>query len=180
MANILISFGHTEDKPGAKGNSYTEYDFTKPWAERIYEIIKAKVDNTILVPEGGLKEKVEFINSNDPLFCVEVHFNANIPNAKGSETLHFPESTTGKWIAEKYQEEFEKRFIFQPNRGAKDGVYWSNGEIAGTLYLLRATRCPTVILEPEFMSNEDVIMNNENMGIDAIVQATLDVYKELS
>ena len=175
MSNIIISFGHTKDKPGAEGESHTEYEFTKPWAERVYEIIKEKVENTILVPEGELKEKVEFINNNDPLFCVEIHFNANIPDARGSESLHFPESETGKRIAEKYQEQFEKRRIFQPNRGVKDGVYWSNGEIAGTLYLLRATTCPTVILEPEFMSNEETIMDNENMGIDAIVQATLEI-----
>ena len=177
--NILISFGHTKEEPGACNGEYCEYDFTKLWAEVIVDNLTEEFDdNIILVPEGSLQQKVNFINENDPLFCIEIHFNSNV-NAEGSESLYYPESEEGQWIADRIQDKYEEWNIFQPNRGVKEGVYWKDGEIAGTLYLLKTTVCPTVIVESEFIFNSDKILHQQDEGIKALSEVIKEIYDEL-
>lgn len=180
MSNILISFGHTKDEPGACSDEYCEYDLTKLWAEVITDnLYETFGDTIIMVPEGSLTEKVEFINNNDPLFCLEIHFNSNV-DAEGSESLYYPESEEGQWIAERIQDKYEEWDIFQPNRGVKEGVYWKDGKVAGTLYLLRSTTCPTVIIESEFISNSDKILHQQDEGIKALSEVIKEIYDEIS
>jgi N-acetylmuramoyl-L-alanine amidase len=180
MNNVLISFGHTKDEPGACNDEYCEYDFTKLWAEVIVDNLTEDLDEEIiLVPEGTLEEKVNFINENEALFCIEIHFNSNV-EAEGSESLYYPDSEEGQWIAEKIQDKYEEWDIFQPNRGVKEGVYWENGKVAGTLYLLRSTNCPTVIVESEFIYNTDKILEQQDEGIKALSEVIKELYDEFS
>jgi len=120
----------------------------------------------IAVPDGGLREKVEFINANDPAFAVEIHFNSAIVGGKhvgeGCETLMYPGSYAGRQLADILQR--AQYQIFKPSRGVKEGWYRQDrpgivdyqGDVDGdeTIdYFLRKTKCPAVILEPEFIHN---------------------------
>lgn len=141
-----------------------------------------------MVPTGSLTSKVNFINSKDAVVAAEIHFNSNV-RAKGSETLYAPGSEKGKELALAIQEQFKARGIFQPDRGAKEGWYRLDrpkvidykGDVEGDEvinYFLRATYCPSVIVEPEFISNRETIDKWFFEGCDAIAQALLDFYKK--
>lgn len=172
---IFISAGHTSDKPGACNGDTCEYDFTSLWQDRLVDILSEHYD-TVAVPEGSLREKVEFINKHDDAYAaIEIHFNANMDNASGSETLYYPESESGKELAQHIQDQFSNREVFQPDRGVKEGYYYKNGKRTDKpLYFLRKTKAPAVIVEPEFMSQLDSIQDGYYMGCDAIAQAIIE------
>lgn len=178
---IAILSGHNQYNPGATAGGYSEFDFTPSWARKTFEMVNKKLDDSIAMlinsyQHPNLEDKKEMIDKIDALFAIEIHFNSNV-NAKGSETLHYPNSEKGMKLANCIQEEFERSNIFQPNRGIKVGHYWNNGEQDGILYLLRSTKCPTVIVEPDFMSNYENIIENEEKGPDAIAEGIVRFYR---
>lgn len=185
---ILLSAGHYPNSPGACNGDYCEYPVAVRWVDRIKDILGDSVDVDV-VPTGTLTEKVKYINSRPATAAVEIHFNANI-KAYGSETLYAPGSTKGKALAESIQHQFQIRNIFQPNRGAKEGWYRMDrpgivdyvGDVDGDEvidYFLRATKCPAVIVEPEFIYNKDRIEQWFFEGCDAITQGILEWYQRI-
>lgn len=170
---FLLSIGHHMEAPGASNGTDNEFDLASEWVERIEEILSGDGFEIEIVPTGSLGEKVEFINSyKDATFAAELHFNANYKNAYGSECLYYPGSEEGKRFSEIILDEFEKRQIFQPNRGAKEGWYYSNGKKTGdVLYFLANTVVPAVIIEPEFISHVNRINKYFYEGCDSIAQA---------
>lgn len=182
MKKIYIVTGHNARKGGAsgeyEGERYTEYDIATEWTHQIYNSL-VDAYPTELIDDYSLTKKVEMINSGDPLFAVELHFNSNV-NARGSESLYFPGSRKGKRLASLVQEEFNRVDIFQPDRGVKEGHYYNaNGEKQGILYLLRRTKCPCILIEPEFMSNIDTIMKYKEEGMSCIENAIIEFYNEV-
>jgi len=170
---IYISAGHNPEAKGACNDGFCEYDEAVLWVEKIIEIladyyeIKAK-----FVPTGSLKQKVNYINNDpDSDMAVEIHFNSNV-NARGSETLYYPKSKKGKRLAKYIQDEFEEQYIFQPNRGVKEGWYHSGS--TGTrklLYFLAKTNPVAVIVEPQFIYHKQDIIDNRCKGCTAIADA---------
>ena len=159
--NILISAGHHSQAQGAQWKGYTEWQETTIWRDMIVQELG---EVAIAVPDGGLREKVAFINSHDPAFAVEIHFNSAIVNGEhvgeGCETLMYPGSIKGRRLAETLQG--AQYQLFQPYRGVKEGWHRQDrpgvvdyqGDVDGdeTInYFLRKTKCPAVILEPDFI-----------------------------
>lgn len=170
---FIIIPGHNEQEPGSCSDNYCENELAKEWAKQIFDNLALESFDPLLISSDEypeLQDKVQIVNEINPIGAVELHFNSNI-DAKGSESLYYPGSEKGKELASYVQEQFEKNDVFQPNRGVKEGYYWSEGEKGGILYLLRKTTCPTVIIESEFISNEEVIINNKDIGCQSISQA---------
>lgn len=176
---ILLGIGHNEKERGACNGSFCEFDIASNWIPRIKEILEYEEIPVKVIPDGSLTDKVAFVNSHeDAVAAVELHFNSNIRGARGSESLYAPGSVGGKELAERIQDQFERRSVFQPNRGAKVGYYQADPS-KGLLYFLRATKCVAVIIEPEFMSILDAILDIDNFyhGCDAIAQAIKEYYE---
>lgn len=167
---ILVSAGH---RPGAQGASYmgfSEWPEAMVWASKIVEMLPRE---SLLVPTGHLRDKVKFINEHSPSVAIEIHFNSAVSRAgenvgEGSETLYFPGSKTGRRLAETVQKHLSP--IFKPDRGAKEGWYQMN-PANGPDFFLKATACPAVIIEPEFIHLKDKITAGRDSGCAAIVAA---------
>jgi len=72
----LISTGHHPYKKGASFEGFYEFDEAKVWASLIAHFIGS---DAMVVPNGVLKEKVEFINSQkDVSIAIEIHFNSAV------------------------------------------------------------------------------------------------------
>lgn len=77
---------------------------------------------------------------------VSLHFNAaDTPEARGTETLYYPGSTSGRELAEEIQSRLI-RALGTVDRGVK---------ARKDLYVLRNTTCPAVLVEAAFVSHPD-------------------------
>lgn len=173
---ILLSIGHNKESKGACNGDICEFDIASDWIQEIHKHLNTALVPCEVVPSGSLSEKVNYINEQDTLAAIELHFNSNI-NARGSECLHYPESEQGMDLARRIQFEFNMNGIFQPNRGIKEGWYYSNGEKSkNLLYFLKETKCPSVIIEPQFIYYINDIMENRQMGCLSIANALTKYY----
>lgn len=162
MKKIALSIGHYKDKTGAVFESFNEYEEATKWVKLIHQQLP---DKTVLVPTGHLRDKVIFINSLSSIkFAVEIHFNSFyfqgiVPKGNGSETLYYPGSITGEDYAQRIQKHLGN--LFAPNRGIKEGWYQMDKD-KGVDYFLKETKCPALILEPEFIHNKhDIIQKRD-------------------
>jgi len=188
---ILVSAGHHETAQGASYGGITEFDLTVQWADRIALLLG---DQGLRVPNGVLKDKIEFINSNDVDLAVEIHFNSAklwkdwnknghiddgemVNVGRGSETLYYPGSTKGKIAAEIMQQALGH--VFKPDRGAKEGYYQMNPAKKAD-YFLRRTKCTSLIIEPEFIDNQIALNEKFDIGCTMIAATLLEIQQELS
>lgn len=185
---ILVSAGHYPEARGACYKGDCEHEEAMLWAMQLVTEIE-KHAPCMLVPAGTLPEKVHFINIHNPIMALEIHFNAS-PNAKakGFETLYYPGSEKGKALATATNEALS--MCFASNRGVKEGWYRQDspgvkdydGDIEcdeSPLYFLKKTKCPAVILEPEFIHNMQVIANNRDNAVDVLADTLLAYYEDL-
>jgi hypothetical protein len=187
---ILVSAGHYTQARGAVFKDFAEFPETLSWAMRINHHLRELEAPSLLVPPGHLSRKVKYINevhkSTGVSMAVEVHFNAN--DKGGSETLYCPGSIKGRRIAGVVQTALSG--VFQPCRGVKEGWYQMDrpgivdyhGDIDGDEvidYFLRATHCPAIILEPEFVHNRDLIEARREEACRVIAEALFTARKEL-
>ena len=193
LVMILISAGHHKNAQGAEFNGITEFHLAGAWANQIVQILG---DKAVRVPNGTLRDKVDFINTSiikseykEKHIAIEIHFNsakkwidanANgviddgemVNIGRGSETLYYPGSKTGKAAAEIVQGAIAQ--IMKPDRGVKPGWYQMN-PAKGADFFLAKTRCVSLIVEPEFIDNLDIITNNMISTCHAIAGALLDI-----
>ena len=182
---IAISAGHYPNAPGACWEGICEHEIAREWVRMICASYR---DVFLEVPVGHLRGKVDFINRNDCQMAVEVHFNSASGHGNGFETLYCPGSTQGKQCAEIINESLIG--IFSPNRGVKEGWYRMDrpgvndypGDVDGDEkpdYFLRMTKCPAVIVEPEFIHNYYLkILPHETEACEALAKAILRAYNE--
>jgi N-acetylmuramoyl-L-alanine amidase len=172
---VLVSGGHNPGAAGATNEEgFSEYPETYQWAELIVARLSGHwKTESLVVPTGSLTSKIEFINkvcATKPVaLAVEVHFNSS-PGGKGrgSETLYCPGSTSGRVYAEVVQSSMAT--LMSPNRGVKEGWYQMN-PAKGPDAFLKRTRCPAIILEPEFIQRQTVIEANREMCCEVIADA---------
>ena len=184
---MFISAGHHELKQGASYNNFTEFHFTTEWADLIVELLG---DASVRVPNGTLKDKVRFINDRATKgdLAAEIHFNsaqmwkdgnANgviddgemVNVGRGSETLYYPSSETGKKAA--YDIQLALSAVLPPNRGAKEGWYQMNKSKGADFFLAR-TSCTSIIIEPEFIDNLGKIFEFKDSACYAIASSLLE------
>lgn len=184
---ILISAGHHPTKPGACFESFCEHDEALKWVDEICKNLKT---DYVKVPPSTLRHKVAFINERHPKLAVEVHFNSAkrwedlnkngviddgemVNVGKGSMSLYFPGSIQGKKLATKLHEPMKQTFG-QSWNGVMEGWYMMNKK-NGPDYFLAATKCPAVILEPEFIHRKGLIQKSR-WRVCIGIAAALDAY----
>lgn len=156
MARVFVAAGHHAEAPGAKCGTFNEYDEAILW---VPEIVK-RLNSGVAVPDGTLKSKINYINERltNGDIAVEVHFNSCVVDGchvgDGCVSLHYPSSVKGKALARSCQ--LAMRKSFQPDRGIKEGWYRGNPD-RGVYFFLAKTRCPAVIIEPQFVHHCDEI-----------------------
>jgi len=161
---IFVSAGHHPAAPGATFERFVEHDEAVIWADAL----NAALDDSMLVPAGVLRDKVDFINTRvmDGDIALEIHFNSAMVDGKhvgrGSETLYYPGSEAGKELAERCQNVLAD--TFPPDRGVKEGWYQMNPE-RGADFFLAKTKCPAVIIEPDFVQRNDLIQAGRDAAI---------------
>jgi len=185
MSIVLLSAGHYPAAPGACFEGYCEHEEATQW---VSEIAFRYGEGIKVVPTGVLQKKVSYINEqveqHNAVFVLEVHFNyatKNVngtpePVGRGCETLYYPGSEPGKRAAEIIQGRMAE--LFPPSRGVKEGYYRMN-PANGPDFLLARTKCPAVIVEPEFMHHKDKIQAQRMEGCIALAQALKTIRGEL-
>ena len=166
---IFVSAGHHPAAPGATHERFTEYDEAIIWAEKLVELLG---DEGMLVPTGVLQSKVDYINSRliNGDIALEIHFNAAAdgdgnPVGRGSETLYYPGSAKGEALATAVQAALAD--VFPPDRGVKEGWYRMDPN-RGPDFFLKRTKCPAVILEPEFVHRNDIIIEKRDEAVEKL------------
>lgn len=153
---IIVSAGHYPDKPGVCHDGFCEHDEAARWVD----VICAKLDelgvDNVKCPTGYLKGKIDFINHRNPKLAIEIHFGTGAGN--GACTLYQPDSKDGKAYAELLQAAMEKT-LSKNGDGSMEGWYRMDKTL-GVDFFLRKTKCESLILEPEFIENKDVIQSN--------------------
>jgi N-acetylmuramoyl-L-alanine amidase len=168
--SVFVSAGHHPVSQGADdGHGFAEHPEAVLWAELLAADLG---ERAVIVPTGKLRAKVEFINGlAQPGDCaVEIHFNSATDAAgahvgAGSETLYCPGATAGHALAQRVQGELAG--VFPPDRGAKPGWYRMD-PVNGPDFFLQATRCPAIIVEPEFIHHRAMIQGSREEGVRAI------------
>ncbi len=167
---IFISAGHHPAAPGAKYDRFIEHDEATIWADKMAH--KLALDS-VLVPVGTLSQKVAYINARIMTgdVAIEIHFNAardkdNNPVGRGCETLYYPGSEAGERLAIQCQGALA--LVFPPDRGVKEGWYRMDPERGADFFLAR-TKCPAVILEPDFVHRSDLIIQHRDMAIGLLI-----------
>lgn len=160
MPKVFIAAGHHPKAPGAGFEGFYEHDEADRWLD---EMFKLDLDGRVLVriPTGPLKDKADFVNRRCAPgdVALELHFNSAVNAAgervgSGSVTLYCPNSEEGMQLAHAAQEVLKAHF--PPDRGIVAGWYRGD-QTRGGYYFLERTRCPAIILEPEFVHHRDLI-----------------------
>jgi len=186
---ILVSAGHHALAKGATWQNWNEYDEAKTWRD---DIVHTLEHHAAPVPSGLLRDKVKFINQVDPALAIEIHFNSakNMRGhhvGSGCESLYKPEDHRSRHAAQQLQMAMAE--VFQPSRGAKEGWYRMDfpgrvdyhGDVDGDEkidYFLRATNCPAVILEPEFIHRMKIVHTGKGLCCLAICNALFHLMKD--
>lgn len=158
MRRIAISVGHVgSDEESAK---HPEIGVTEVQScLRIFGILQAMLDEyrdleVVYAPTNlNLQHRIEMLNDEHAALAidiaVELHLNAFTDrNVDGCECLYFPTDATGQAWAEKFQAELVGALMAR-DRGTKA---FDNEKRNGFVRLLD---CPSVIVEPLFISNDD-------------------------
>jgi len=147
MMKIIIDAGHGGKDSGAIGPSGTkEKDINLEVAKLLDILLKYRSHNTKLTRTEDVyppwEDRVE--SNRDDIF-ISIHCNAsNNRDAQGIETFHYPSSTEGNKLASLIQNNLIA-LTNRVDRGVKEANF----------YVLRETRCPAVLVELGFISNEE-------------------------
>ena len=154
---VYIDQGHNPVNPnaGAEGNGYREQDLVYEIGQRLAEILQANGFETRLsrpFPDTqlgtstatSLAARVNDANYWGADYFISLHTNASVlPTATGSEAYVFRLDTTAASLAQSVLKQLQYATGL-PDRG---------GFARPTLYVLRRTRMPAVLLEMGFISN---------------------------
>lgn len=183
---LFISAGHHPAAPGACFGSFCEYDEANVWADIVVQSLQAYPYavlpvGVMRVPGMTLKDKTAFINARAPILAVEIHFNSAKDKdgkhiGQGCETLYYPGSDLGLKCAGILQESING--IFPPDRGPKEG-YYRGDKSKGPVWFLEKTKCPALIVEPEFIHHKEEIQKRRDVACTAIAAGVMRCVNEL-
>lgn len=177
---VALSAGHYPKARGACYAGVCEHELAIEWAHLLTVRMPRNIA-IVHVPTGTLRQKVDFINEARVDLAVEIHFNAG--GGEGAETLYAPGSANGKQAARCIQRMLALCGL--RDRGIKEGWYKQDrpgivdyhGDVDGDEkidYFLRATTCPAVIIEPEFIERNDTFPHLREYAPGAIALGIAD------
>ena len=177
MGRIFIAAGHHPSAPGACFDGVCEHDIATKWVDSIAGLLG---EFAVLVPSQPLKQKAAFVNARCKKgdVAVEIHFNSAVNSqnehiGRGSCSLYYPGSEAGRALAERCQEVLSAHY--PPDRGEVEG--WYRGDKSkGAYYFLEKTKCPAVILEPQFIHLRDDIYEHQVSCCEKLADMLLSAY----
>lgn len=191
---VMLSAGHYPQSPGAcwppEGpDRFCEYPEAARWVGQIAVLVREQYP-VVEVPTGPLEQKVRWMNEykvpqdHKVVIAAEIHFNSNEQRrGSGCEVLYYPGSVAGRRAAEAVQ---RKLVLLYRDRGIKEGWYRQDapgrvdyaGDVEGderVLKFLTPPRFPSIIIEPEFIFNRDVIEHTRPEACRLIAEALIEV-----
>jgi len=176
---IAISAGHYPERPGACYEDFCEHGEAKSWAIIITDHLIRLGCDARLVPSGVLSKKVEYTNGCNADIAIEIHFNSAVSKGEhvgeGCETLFYPESQKGAFIAGEIQTALAPG-LFR-DRGIKPGWYRMNPK-KGVDFFLARTKCPAIIIEPDFIHRVNHIQSNREQACELISETLMRIQHE--
>lgn len=181
--NVAISSGHNRWAVGAKFGDYSEFTLATRWVDTLMcELGKYPNIKAHRVPPTTLTKKVAFVNEiPNCKLALEIHFNS-VANktVRGCETLYCPKSVIGKTYARGIQENLLNSMVTR-DRGIKEGWYKQDrpgvvdydGDQDGDekiAYWLLNTRAPSIIIEPEFISQVAKILEKQYIAMSSLAK----------
>jgi len=183
---IVIDAGHGGNDPGKPGvHGKDEDELNLEIALKLREIIEQSGGIVVMTREADelsdtnlnkdLKNRVEKANENMGDIFISIHLNSfSQSKYKGAQVFYQNNSTKGKVLAEKIQEELRKTLDSNNDRMAKS---------SNSYYVLRNAKMPAVIVECGFMSNpeEERLLNNKDYQYKiawAIYKGIIGYFKE--
>ena len=189
---VGLSFAHNPKSPGACMGMVCEYSLSRQWTKRLAMELRDRGIGYFLSNGTSLRhDKVPEINAAGCDLAIEIHFNAcGDCGASGSETLYHPGSDLGEMFASIMQD-YVCNAMGNKNRGIKEGWYQMDrpgvvdfyGDEDGDEkpdYFLKATNCPALILEPEFIEKYSNSKDLMLTGVRSIADAIEDIFNEPS
>lgn len=176
---VVLSRAHYPTRPGAGYKGVYEHELSVDWCDCVMNELTGMGILAMLAPIGTLESKVFFVNGQGADIAIEIHFNGSSnPKVAGVETLYCPGSKKGKEFAGVIHKHYAPIMDCR-DRGIKPGWYKMDkpgvidypGDIDGDEnkdYFLVETNCPTLILEPDFMSQLDNIYDKQDDACRAI------------
>lgn len=150
---ICLSPGHTPDAPGASRGTITEYGLSSAIIGDLVFRLDQAGHKAYLIGADSNARQVEKINAINPSIGLELHFNSfSTPEMHGTETL-YSGSDKGGALA------FNVNYSIVEALGTKDrGIkigYYRQDKTKPIIEIIRNTRCPFIVVEPLFLSNDD-------------------------
>ena len=157
---IFVDMGHNPMGPnaGAEGNGYTEFELTYNIGRRLAALLNANPDFEAITSHTSLGQvlgtsnstslqtRVRAANNWGADYYISLHTNAStITSASGVEGYAYSEGSQGYVLGE-YITESLSDITGLENRGMF---------VRPSLYVLRRTRMPSVLIEMGFISNAE-------------------------
>ena len=158
MSVIGICIGHSRsgDDGAVNTDGVSEHTFNREIGSLTAELLRKDGHTVHVIDEyDGSSYSSAMYWVSDHLtklgvtVAVELHFNSAGPYAEGHEWLHWHRSAKGQLLASCFNQAFKETFPEAKPRGIKPAYKNDRGSL-----FLRVTRCPAIILEPFFGSNE--------------------------
>lgn len=153
MAKVVIDPGHGGRDPGAiwKRGEPTEKEINLDIALKVRDLLMSARHQVVMTRDEdvdlSLKERVLVGNRPDVSCFVSIHTNSAISvRPKGFECYYYLGSEEGRRLAELISQEYRKSLPSIAFRGIKPNR---------SLYVLRKTRVPAVLVEVGFISNAE-------------------------
>jgi len=158
MSVIGICIGHSRsgDNGAVNTDGVSEHTFNREIGYLTAELLREKGHTVHVIDDydgSSYSSAVHWVSDRltklGATVAVELHFNSAGPQAEGHEWLHWYRSAKGQMLASCFNQAFKESF---PNAKVR-GIKPADKNDRGSLFL-RITRCPAIILEPFFGSNE--------------------------
>ena len=200
---IYISAGHHSTFKGARHLDFWEHDEALLWRDELVSLlgekgkaVAAPPADVVAITEEELKDpeararvetaarmyKLNQINkAEDARLAVEVHFNSldttqTLPAERGCLTYYYPGSQSGRRMAQQVQEVLRKFFL--PDLGAYDGYVQMNKSM-GVIWFLATTKCPALIIEPQFIDRSEDIQAKRHDCCVALAMVLMEIHDGL-
>ena len=154
---ICLDAGHSQAKdtggdPGAVNGNYWESVAALAIVKKLANMFSNAGVQVFLTRTGGkpglkLSERCKVANDNDVSCFISIHLNsADNKSASGIETLRYGKvGYTTKKLADEVQDSLVEALNWK-DRGVK---------VRDNLYVLKHTRCPAILCEVGFISNDE-------------------------
>ena len=172
--SVVLQIGHTELRGGAKNkltgiNEYTLNSLITPQIQE--RLSKLGISSEII--SGAYWRLPTLINKLEPKLCLSLHCNGfKDPSVGGKEFLYHHKSSKGKKFAEVLSKQFEDFYV--NDRGIKPRVKGDRG-----FRLLDKTKCPIVIAELIFITNNEDLHYFVSAADDVIRSYTQAIHRTL-